>query len=155
MRKMLLFTLLLPFLSGFILRAQGALQVITKVRGKIVDPSGAAMMAIEVLLKTDVESPPKVIATGNTNIQGDFELNVIPGTYQLIVIVPDFKEIRQTIRVTEDMPPLSLTMSLTLSTTVDVNGINEELSVDPNSSLSTNVITGDALLDLPSNEEDL
>ncbi len=155
MREMVLFTLLLPFLFGVIIRAQGAPQGTTKLTGKIVDPTGAAMADVDVLLTAGVGPAASVIASGKTSSQGDFELNVITGTYQLVVKVPDFKEVRQAIRVTEDMPPLSLTMSLALSTTVEVNSDNEELSVDPNSSLNTDVITGDALLELPDNEDDL
>jgi len=92
-----------------------------------------------------------------TDDQGDFELNVAPGPYQLKISVPggDFKEVNQAIRVTADMAPLSYTMTIAAATEIEVSSVNNELGIDPDSSLNTDVITGDALLDLPENEDDL
>src|SRR6185295_7704670 len=101
-------------------------------------------------------TPARVVAVGRTDGTGEFELNVAPGQYLLKIAVPDFKDVSQLVRVTADMAPLSFTMALSISTQIEVTSHDSsELSVDPESSLNTDVILGDALLDLPDNPDDL
>ena len=60
------------------------------------------------------------------------------------------------VQLTTDMAPLGITMALSITTQVDVTSTDStDLSVDSDSSLNTDVITGDALLDLPDNPDDL
>jgi len=125
-----------------------------KLKGKSVDQTGGSMAGVDVIVATP-GTGGKVVATGKSDSEGNFELNVSPGPYQVTAKVADFKDNVQAVRVTADMAPLSLTMALGLTTTVDVNSQTNELGVDPDSSLNTDVITGDALLDLPDNEDDL
>ena len=60
------------------------------------------------------------------------------------------------VQLTTDMAPFGITMALSITTQVDVTSTDStDLSVDSDSSLNTDVITGDALLDLPDNPDDL
>ena len=161
MRRLSLFTLLALLLcsavSALAQRRSGTPPVpanAVKLKGKIVDQTGGAMGGVDVIVATPGKDG-KVVATGKSDAEGNFELNVSPGPYQVTAKVADFKDNVQAVRVTADMAPLSLTMALGLTTVVDVNSQTNELGVDPDSSLNTDVITGDALLDLPDNEDDL
>src|SRR3982751_613313 len=53
-----------------------------KLKGKVGDPSGGVMVGADVQVFLDGK-PPRLVATGKTDMQGDFELNVAPGPYQL------------------------------------------------------------------------
>jgi hypothetical protein len=127
----------------------------TKLAGTVSDATGGVMVNVDVQLTTG--APSRVVASGKTNSAGEFEMSVTPGQYTLKVSVPDFKDNIQQVRVTPDMPPLSITMALSITTQVNVTSTSDsnEVSVDPDSSLNTDVITGDALLDLPDNPDDL
>ena len=62
----------------------------------------------------------------------------------------------QAVKAAANMQPLAVTLTVkSIETVVEVNAGQSELGVDPDSSLTTDTITGDALLDLPDNEEDL
>jgi hypothetical protein len=163
MRRLSLLTLVALLLSSAVFGAQtaGTTQATAqvpanavKLRGKIVDQTGGAMGAVDVVVAVPGQGG-RVVATGKSDSEGNFELNVSPGPYQVTAKVADFKDNVQAVRVTADMAPLSITMSLGLTTEVVVNSVTNELGIDPDSSLNTDVITGDALLDLPDNEDDL
>lgn len=127
----------------------------TKLTGTVTDATGGVLVNADVQLT--MGTPSRVVASGKTNSAGEFELNADPGQYVLKISVPDFKDISQQVRLTPDMPPLSVTMVLSITTHVDVTTASDsnELSVDPDSSLNTDVIAGDALLDLPDNPDEL
>ena len=62
----------------------------------------------------------------------------------------------QAVKATANMQPLAVGLTVkSIEMIVDVNAGQNELGVDADSSLTTDTITGDALLDLPDNEEDL
>jgi hypothetical protein len=126
-----------------------------KLVGTVSDATGGVMVNVDVQLTTG--TPPRIVASGKTNSAGVFEIEVAPGQYTLKISVPDFKDVSQQVRVTPDMAPLSVTMALSITTQVNVTTSSDsnEVSVDPDSSLNTDVITGDALLDLPDNPDDL
>jgi hypothetical protein len=126
-----------------------------KVTGTVSDATGGVLVNVDVQVTTG--TPARTVATAKTNSDGVFEMSVPPGQYTLKISVPDFKDISQQVRVTADMAPLSITMALSISTQVNVTTSTDsgDLSVDPDSSLNTDVITGDALLDLPDNPDDL
>ena len=163
MRRLSLLTLVALLLCSSVFGAQtaGAAQGTppvpanaVKLKGKIVDQTTGAMAGVDVIVATPGQGG-RVVATGKSDAEGNFELNVAPGPYQVTAKVADFKDNVQAVRVTADMAPLSITMALGLTTVVDVNSVTNELGIDPDSSLNTDVITGDALLDLPDNEDDL
>jgi len=151
MRRQRLLALIALLLCNAILAAQTANT--TKLKGQVDDSTGGVMIGANVQVST--VTPARVVASAKTDEMGQFEMDIAPGQYLLKVMVPDFKDISQTIRVAPDMEPLSITMSLNLTTQVNVTSTDStELSLDPDSSLNTDVITGDALLDLPDNPDD-
>src|SRR6187399_1461166 len=152
MRRLSLLTLVALLLCSAVFGAQtaGAAQATpqvpanaVKLRGKIVDQTGGAMGSVDVTVATPGSSG-RVVATGKSDAEGNFELNVAPGPYSVSAKVADFKDNVQAVRVTADMAPLSITMSLGLTSEVNVNSVTNELGIDPDSSLNTDVITGDA-----------
>jgi len=156
MRSRTLFVLTGILSFGAVLCAQTAPSANNaKLAGTVSDATGGVLVNVDVQLTTG--TPSRVVASGKTNSDGVFEMNVSPGQYTLKISVPDFKDISQQVRVTPDMAPLSITMALSITTQVNVTTSSDsgELSVDPDSSLNTDVITGDALLDLPDNPDDL
>jgi hypothetical protein len=128
-----------------------------KVRGQVKDPSGGIMGAVDVRVIQGSGNSAKVIKQGQTNAQaGEFDLDVPPGQYTLEVTAPDFEVYKKAIRVAANMDPLSVTLELvTVGTVVDVNADNNQASLDPNSSLTGQVLTGNDLLELPDDLDDL
>ena len=132
MRRLSLLTLVALLLCSAVVGAQTAARPAAqatppvpanavKLKGKVVDPSGGVMVGADVQVSL-AGTPPRLVAAGKTDSQGDFELNVAPGPYQLKVSVPggDFKEINQAVRVTADMAPLSYTMAIAVDTVVEL-----------------------------------
>src|SRR5438552_55733 len=110
MRRLSLITLVALLLCSAVFAAQNAAQTApanaVKLKGKVLDQTASAMVGADVQVLTGT----RVVASGKTDSQGDFELDVAPGQYQLSVKVADFKDISQQVRVAADMPPLNLTM---------------------------------------------
>ena len=78
------------------------------------------------------------------------------GDYYIEISAPDFNVFAQAVKASANMQPLAVTLTVkTVETVIDVATNTNEVGVDPDSSLTTDVIAGDALLDLPDNEEDL
>jgi len=151
-----IFALAGSFVFGAVLCGQTASSSnSSKLVGTVSDATGGVMVNVDVQLSAG--TPARVVASGKTNSEGVFEMSVVPGQYTLKISVPDFKDVIQQVRVTPDMAPLAITMALSITTQVNVTTTSDsnEVSVDPNSSLNTDVITGDALLDLPDNPDDL
>jgi hypothetical protein len=133
------------------LSAQTNLQTV-QLKGRVLDSTDLPMAATDVKVYRD----DKVVAEGKTNAVGDFDIAVAPGEYRVEVSAPDFDTSNQTVRVVAGMPALSVRLTLkAVDTVIDVSGNQNEIGVDSESSLTTDTIMGDALLDLPDNEEDL
>ncbi len=132
---------------------------VVHLRGRVLDSSGLPMAATSVKLYQGLAAPREgtpPFKEGQSDRVGDFDFEVPPGDYRVAVTAPDFDPSEQTVRVTANMQPLAITLSLTsIETVVNVSGLESEVGVDPESSLTTDLITGDDLLDLPDNEEDL
>src|SRR5436190_18112818 len=77
-------------------------------RGTIKDPSGAVMSAVDVA----VIQSGRVVQATKSDALGMFSFDVPAGQYQLAVTAPDFKTYLQAVRVTANMPTLSVTLSL-------------------------------------------
>src|SRR5690349_10045548 len=131
MRRLSLLTLIAFLVCSAVLGAQTAAQSnAVKLRGKVVDTTGGAMNGAAVQIMSGTDKNAKEVAAGKTDDQGDFEISVPPGNYQLLVKVPDFKDVNQAVRVSADMAPLSLTMALDIKgTLVDVDSSTAELDV--------------------------
>jgi hypothetical protein len=122
------------------------------LQGRVLDSTGLPMAATDV----KVFRGTTLVLEGKTNTNGEFNLGVAAGEYRLEVSAPDFATNTQTVRAAAGMQPLAITLSLRpVDTVIDVSSRTNELGVGEESSLTTDVIMGDALLDLPDNEEDL
>ncbi len=145
MRKLIIVGLILLTASvGF---AQSA-----KLKGKVLDSSGLIMPGVSV----KVYQKDKIVKEGTTSATGDFEIAINPGDYQLEVIAEDFATVRQPVKVTPNLAPLTIAMTLAvLSTNVDVVEETNAVSLDADSSLSTTTLKGDALTELPDDEDEL
>src|SRR5688572_30360933 len=130
---------------AFCISVAGAQNLQTiRLKGKVLDSTGLPMASADVKVFQDT----RLITEGKSNTVGDFDLEVAPGEYRLEVSAPDFDLSRQTVRANADMPPLAVTLSVKpVDTIVEVKDGQNDLGVDPLSSLNTDVITGDGLLD--------
>ncbi len=128
-------------------------QASPRFRGVIVDPTGGLMPSVDIA----VLQGPNVIKAAKTDAVGAFSFDLPAGQYQVAVTAPDFKVYTQSVRVTANMRPISITMSLAgITAFVEVRGENEkEVTVDASSSLDATTITEEQLKDLPDDEESL
>jgi hypothetical protein len=126
-----------------------------KVTGAVKDSTGGVMQAVDV--KIFRGTTPTPVAQGVTTELGVFSFDLPPGEYRVEVSAVDFKTENVTAQVAANMPPLSVTLTLAAlkGTEVTVDSRTNELGVDPDSSLTSETLTGDDLLDLPDNEEDM
>ena len=129
------------------------------LRGKVLDSTNLPMAATDVKVYKGTAKPKadaEALKAGVTDNNGDFDLEVPPGDYYIVVSAPDFNVFEQAVKAAANMQPLAVAMTVkSIEMVVDVNAGQNELGVDVDSSLTTDTITGDALLDLPDNEEDL
>src|SRR5712691_9410518 len=95
--------LLAMFLSVSIAHAQTVL-----LRGNVLDPSGAVIP--EAVLK--VSQGGKVVGERKSDATGSFSFDVPAGEYRLEVSAPDFRTYVQNVRVTPNMRPLSISLTL-------------------------------------------
>jgi len=156
MRKLLSF-FVLSFMVGLTLAAQNNQSL--HLKGKVLDSTQLAMAATDVKVFKGTAKPKagtEPFKSGQTNGNGDFDIEVPAGDYYIEISAPDFNVFSQAVKATANMQPLAVTLTVkTVETVIDVAAATNEVGVDPDSSLTTDVITGDALLDLPDNEEDL
>jgi len=129
------------------------------LKGKVSDPTDLPMPATSVKIYKGNSAPKQGTAAfkeAQTDNSGDFDLEIPAGDYYIDISAPDFNPFKQAVKATAAMQPLAVTLTVkTVETVVEVTNTQSEVGVDPDSSLTTDVITGDALLDLPDNEEDL
>jgi Carboxypeptidase regulatory-like domain len=156
MRKLFSF-IVLSFLVG--LTALGQNNQTMHLKGKVLDPTSLPMAASSVKVYKGNGAPKQGTAAfkeGQTDNAGDFDIELPAGDYYVDISAPDFNEFRQAVKATANMQPLAVTLTVkNFETVVEVTNTQSEVGVDPDSSLTTDTITGDALLDLPDNEEDL
>src|SRR4030095_9369955 len=161
MRKLFSFMILSLMLSLTVWAAQNnqTNQGTMHLRGKVLDSTNLPMAATDVKVYKGTAKPKAdaaVLKAGVTDNNGDFDLEVPPGDYYIVVSAPDFNVFEQAVTAAANMQPLAVAMTVkSIEMVVDVNAGQNELGVDVDSSLTTDTITGDALLDLPDNEEDL
>jgi hypothetical protein len=142
-----------------VLGAQNNTSATMHLKGKVLDSTNLPMAATNVKVFKGTSEPKAgtaAVKEGVTNNDGDFDLEVPPGDYYIEISAPDFNPFKQAIKATATMQPLAVTLTVKVAEfVIDVDSNNNEVGVDSNSSLTTDTLTGDALLDLPDNEEDL
>ena len=122
-----------------------------RVNGRVLDPSGAVMQLIDVKLVrgTAVEKQTK------TDERGQFTMEVPVGDYRFEVTADAFVPISQNIKVVANMPTITVNMRLAaLNTTVDA-GVKDAVTINEETNLTSTTISGDAIKDLPEDEDQL
>jgi len=147
-RKLLLAQLaLFSFLIAAMVLAQSS-----RLTGRVMDSSGLVMPGVPIKLYQD----DKVIKEATTGADGTFEIVVDPGEYKLEIAAPDFNIYSEMVQATPDIRPLSVTMQLAqITQSVEVTETRNEISIDPDSSLTTTVLEGEFIESLPDDEDEL
>jgi hypothetical protein len=141
------FVVLAMFMMSAIAFSQAA-----KLSGHVVDASGAVMPGAQIKVYQD----DKLAKEATTTQSGDFEIPIEPGEYKVEISAPDFSVFTEMVRVTPEMGPLAITMSLAqLQTDIEVTETRDQISVDPDSSLNTTVLDKDFIDALPDDEDEL
>ena len=124
-----------------------------RVSGTVVDETGGVMRGVLVRLVPNGGSEP--VAEVPTDGDGAFAFEAPLGAYRLQVSAPAFETVDRPIRVTSDMEPLAVTLPLeVLRENVDVDS-GDTFRIDPLSSLTATMLSGEELAGLPTDEEDL
>src|SRR5215475_6771305 len=124
----------------------------SRLAGRVLDPSGAVMLGVDIKLFRGTT----LVKEGKTDERGTFSLEVPPGEYRIEVAAPDFKTISQNIRIVPNMPSVSIAMSLAgVATQIDVGSKKDEVTIDDDANLTSTTISGDAVKDLPEDEDAL
>ena len=89
------------------------------VRGRVVDSSRAAIVGAQVTVTSDRAGAP---ASAVTNLQGEFELSLLPGAYTVRVSARGFAETSRSVTLVSGSPA-------TADFTLEVAGIQESVSV--------------------------
>jgi len=134
-------------------------QATVHLKGKVLDSTQGAMAGATIkVYKGTGEPKAGTMPTkeGVSTAVGDFDIELPAGDYHIEVAAPDFNTFKQAVKLAATTPPLAVTLTVhELETVIEVGANTNEIGVDTDSSLTTDTITGDALLDLPDNEEDL
>src|SRR6059036_318983 len=141
------FALLLTLLAATTIFGQSA-----KIKGLLLDSTGSVMPGVQIKLYQN----DKVVKEGTSSGTGEFEIAAEPGDYKLELATPDFDTYTEVVKVTPDMGPLSITMELAqIAQNVEVTETRNEISIDPDSSLTTTVLGRDFIDALPDDEDEL
>src|SRR5437016_1950707 len=141
------FALLLTLLTVTTLFGQSG-----KIKGRVMDSTGSVMPGVQIKLYQGDRVVREATSTGT----GEFDLPAEPGDYKLEIAATDFDTYTEMVKVTPDMGPLSITMSLAqITQNVEVTETRNEISIDPDSSLQTTVLGKDFIEALPDNEDEL
>jgi hypothetical protein len=123
--------------------------------GTVRDVSGAVMQAVSVRVFTDgagADAAP--VQEAVTDADGGFSVVLPPGTYRVEVSAPAFTTVSRAVALPA-RAPLEVMLDLdVIDLSVEVVPGDDPLA-DVTASLSSTTLSGDELLDLPRNEEDL
>jgi hypothetical protein len=134
-------------MAGSLLQAQSL-----KLTGTVFDPSRAVIPDAEV----QILQGTSLIREGKTNSTGSFSFDLPAGDYKLEVSVEAFNPHRQDVRLTPNMRPLSIALSVAAPTAVvDVPDQDDRVGIDADTNLTSQVLQGDALKNLPEDEDAL
>src|SRR5262245_46598109 len=133
--------LAIVFLVPSVVHAQTVL-----LRGTILDPSGAVIPGADL----KASQAGKVVAERKSDATGNFSFDLPAGDYRLEVSAPEFRPYSQTVRVTPNMRPLSISLVVaTINAAVDVAPTEDRVSLNDDANLTSTSITGDTIKALP------
>jgi hypothetical protein len=123
-----------------------------RLRGTVLDPSGAVIPGADL----KVFQGSRIAGEGRTDDTGNFSFDLPPGEYRLEITASEFKPHRQNVRLAPNMRPLSISMTVaTVNAIVDVAPKEDKVSLEEDANLTSTTITGDAVKDLPEDEDAL
>jgi hypothetical protein len=132
-------------LSASLVNAQAV-----RLRGTVLDPSGAVIPAVDLKLSQGANT----VAEGKTDATGDFSFDVAPGEYRLEVSAAGFKPRQQNVRAAANMKPLSISLAVAaVNAVVDVAAQDDRVNLDQDANLTHTTIQGNAIKDLPEDED--
>src|SRR5262245_9244710 len=127
-------------LAIILLSASIATAQTIRLRGTVLDPSGAVIPEADIKLtqgNRDV-SEKKSDATGN------FSFDVPAGEYRVEISAPNFKSHQQNVRVNANMRPLSVALAVaTVDAVVNVGQADDKVSLEDDAKLTATTLTGD------------
>src|SRR5262245_10911266 len=133
------------FVASFVY-AQGGV----RVRGTVLDPSGAVIPGVELKLIQG----SSVVAQTKTDATGNFFFDVAVGDYRLEAVADGFRKRQQNVRVATNMRPLSIPLTVaSVDAVVDVAAQDDQVGLDQDANLTQTTVQGDAIKDLPEDED--
>ncbi|MBI2149635.1 MAG: carboxypeptidase regulatory-like domain-containing protein [Acidobacteria bacterium] len=147
MKTAISFAIALTLLSVSVLSAQTP-----RLTGTVLDPSGAVIPDVDVR----VLQGTAVVREGKTNDTGNFTFDLPAGEYRLEVTADAFRPHQQNVRVTANMRPLRIPLAVAgVNAVVDVGQRDDRVGLEEDANLTSTVISGDRIKDLPEDEDAL
>ena len=134
--------------------ALGPREPAARISGTVSDETGGVMWAITVRVFAEGSAEPLRETTTDRN--GRFSVEVPAGSYRIRVSAPAFRAVDRLVHAVPGLEPLAVTLGLEgLEESVDVVDTAGEFAIDALSNLTSTTLSGDELLGLPADEEDL
>jgi Carboxypeptidase regulatory-like domain len=132
------------------LRSSGTPAQIPRLSGRVVDPSGAVMLGVDVRIYQGTN----LIKEGKTDERGTFSFDLPADDYRIEAIAEEvFTPFRQDVRL-QASSTITIPMKLaSVNTVVDAGAGKDEVSLDEDKNLTSTTISGEALKDLPEDED--
>jgi hypothetical protein len=123
-----------------------------RLAGRILDPSGAVIPGADI----KVFQGRTLVKDAKSDERGAFAMELPAAEYRIEVTAAEFKPFQGNLRVVPNMQAVSIPMVLaTVSTQVDVGSKKDEVTIDEDANLTSTTISGDAVKDLPEDEDAL
>ena len=139
-------------LSGALSAPALALGQDAALRGIVRDVSGALMQTVPV--QVFQANGDALVAQIATDTDGAFAVALPAGEYRIAIEVPSFARFERVVAAGSGSQTLAIVLNLAIEESVDVTP-TDELIANTMTSLTSMMLAGDELLDLPTNEEDL
>src|SRR5262247_3257654 len=139
-------------LTIFLLSASVVNAQAVRLRGTVLDPSGAVIPEADV----KISQGNRVVIEGKSDSTGNFSFELSVGEYRVETSAAAFRSHQQNVRVAPNMRSLSITLALaTLNEVVDVGQPDDKVSLEDDAKLTSTTIAGDDIKNLPEDEDAL
>jgi len=139
-------------LAIILLSASIATAQTIRLRGTVLDPSGAVIPEADIKLTQGNRD----VAEKKSDATGNFSFDVPAGEYRVEISAPNFKSHQQNVRVNANMRPLSIALAVaTVDAVVNVGQADDKVSLEDDAKLTATTLTGDDIKNLPEDEDAL
>ncbi|HEX9726264.1 MAG TPA: carboxypeptidase-like regulatory domain-containing protein, partial [Vicinamibacteria bacterium] len=136
-----------------VLTARALAQGPSELAGVVKDQTGAVLRAVTVRVFIDGDEEP--LHQSTTDANGRFSFTLPAGKYRVEVFAPAFQVFEGEVTVGRETEPLEVVLDLEpVEVALDVTPA-EQLIADTTMSLTSETLSGNELLDLPRNEEEM